>query len=535
MGRQDRRRLKTAVAVFVDNTDTKETRKERRRRIQALRSRIDTAVPEDTRANLPINPTTPLGPGVRTGEYFNPIELNQPANQGSSVSVAGIFPFQADSGSGHRGPLIGIDLVNDNLWHYSPWDAYQAENGQEAFSTNILVIGAYRAGKSGTIKLLVFRSLAFGYQAIVPSDSKGEWGALAHAAVVNGRQGQVIRLGGASDQRVNPLDRGPRSTSANDEQDEMLVMLRRRSVLASIVAATLKGQHPLTPQEHSTLTWALDRSIEETHDRPSMRNVHAHLTWLADTGHTSPKLIKLAAATERTLPVLERFVAGDLQGLFEDESTVAIDADAPIVVVDTSALFDRSEEAGTIAQICTSAWTQAVISDRNAKRRRYIIREEGWRDMAELSALQNYQQWLKLSRHYGIANVLILHKMADFDAVGPEGSAERSLAYSIAGDIENKFVFRQNTQEYDNLTTKLKIPPTQVRQIMRLGRGCFKAFVGTKTYDIDAFATSTEWETELFSTDEAVNDAAVAGDEFATTPADYELDELLPIPAGQEA
>ena len=76
-------------------------------------------------------------------------------------------------------------------------------------------------------------------------------------------------------------------------------MLRRRSVLASIVAATLKGQHPLTPQEHSTLTWALDRSIEETNDHPSMRSVHGHLTWLADTRHESPKLSKLAAGTER--------------------------------------------------------------------------------------------------------------------------------------------------------------------------------------------------------------------------------------------
>ncbi len=535
MGRQDRRRLKTAVAVFVDSADTRESRRERRRRIQALRSRIDTAVPEDTRANLPINPTTKLGPGVRTGEYFNPIDLNQPANQGSSVSVAATFPFQADSGSGHRGgPLMGLDLENDTLWFFSPWDRYQAEAGSETFSTNVLVIGAYRAGKSGTIKLLVFRSLSFGYQAIVPSDSKGEWGALAHAAVVNGKQGQVIRLGGASEHRVNPLDRGPRSSTANDEQDEMLVMLRRRSVLASIVAATLKGQHPLTPQEHATLTWALDRSIEETGDRPSVRNVHRHLAWLADTEHHTPKLAKLASATERTLPVLERFVLGDLQGLFEDESTVTIDPDAPIVVVDTSALFDRSEEAGTIAQICTSAWTQAVISDRNAKRRRYIIREEGWRDMTELSALQNYQQWLKLSRHYGIANVLILHKMADFDAVGPEGSAERSLAYSIAGDIENKFVFRQNTQEFDNLTTKLQIPPTQARQIMQLGRGCFKAFVGTEVSHVDAFATSTAWEEQLFSTDEAINDVQTHGDEFASTPGEFELDELIPIPAGQE-
>jgi hypothetical protein len=96
--------------------------------------------------------------------------------------------------------------------------------------------------------------------------------------------------------------------------------------------------------------------------------------------------------------------------------------------VDTSELFQRSELVAQIAQVCTTSWVQAVISDRSSKRKRYLIREEGWRDMTSVQALQTYQQWLKLSRHYGIANVVILHKMGDLDAVGPEGSQERSLA-----------------------------------------------------------------------------------------------------------
>lgn len=96
---------------------------------------------------------------------------------------------------------------------------------------------------------------------------------------------------------------------------------------------------------------------------------------------------------------------------------------------------------------CSTAWIQAVISIALRIARATSSAREGWRDMTSLSSLQMFQQWLKLSRHYGISNIVILHKMGDLDAVGEEGSLERSLAYSIVGDIENKFIFRVNTGE----------------------------------------------------------------------------------------
>ncbi len=529
--RDRRRKIKTEVVMYFEEGMTRQQRRDAERQAQALKNRIDESAQLDFKARLPVPATSKHGPGMRTNEYWNHLELAQPANQGSSRNLAGIYPFLADEGIGHRGPLMGIDLTSDVLWHFSPWDSYQAEEGRETFSTNILVIGAYRAGKSATIKQLVFRSLPFGFQAIVPSDSKGEWGVVARAAVVNGRSGQIVKLGGGSTDRINPLARGPRATGTSDEEDEIMVILRRRSTLVTVVEATLVGQPLLSPQEHSTLNWALEKAIIDTDDSPTIKNVYENLVWLRDSRPDDNRLRKLQRDAERTLPVLERFVSGDLQGLFEQESTVVLDPDAPMVVIDTSALFDRSEEAGTIAQICASSWIQAVISDRGAKRRRYLIREEGWRDMASRSALRTYQQWLKLSRHYGVSNILILHKMGDFDAVGPEGSVERGLADSIANDIENKFVFRQNVQEYENLVKRLHIPPTQVRSIMKLSKGTFKAYVGMSTYEVDAFATSTAWEYELFNTDEAVEGTERDDTEFDYTPDDSVLDLLLPIPA----
>ena len=134
--------------------------------------------------------------------------------------------------------------------------------------------------------------------------------------------------------------------------------------------------------------------------------------------------------------------------------------------------------------------------------------------MATEQALRTYQQWLKLSRHYGVSNIVILHKMSDFDAVGEEGSKERTLSYSIAGDMENKFIFRQNTQEESNLISRLKLSPAHARLAMTLQSGVFLAYVGRFSYIVDAFATSTQWEQGLFKTDDAVEAGSAEDQRF---------------------
>ncbi|GGD86667.1 ATP-binding protein [Microbacterium murale] len=438
----------------------------------------------------------PFGPGLAESGYWNLAPVNVPPHQATSQHVAGIYPFVADAGLGHRGPILGVDLNADALWHFSPWETYADSTDRGSFSTNVLVLGAYRAGKSAVIKTLVSRSMAFGHQAVVPSDPKGEWRAVAEA--IPG--GNVIRLGGAFDTRLNPLDRGPRRTGVSDEQHEQMVKQRRITVLTSLVQAALPGAH-LSAVEHAALLEALERCITHTGDRPTLRTVFTELSQI--TSETDRDRHLAHGAIQPSF-VLRRFVNGDLSGLFEDHSTVSFDDDAPIVVVDTSELFARGDLVAQLSQICTTAWNQAVISDRDAHKTRYVIREEGWRDMTSLASLQMYQQWLKLSRHYGISNIVILHKMGDLDAVGEADSQERNLAYSIAGDIENKFIFRINQQESASIQQRLNVPPAHADMARQLRKGEFLAYVGQYSYLVDAFATSTDWEYELFKTDDAM-------------------------------
>ncbi|MGX1702772.1 hypothetical protein [Microbacterium sp. NPDC055357] len=487
------------TVTFTPGNLTRRERKTLRRELAAL-SREEQP-PRSTRRDRSLpDPAVrgPFGPGLIEGGYWNLASPALPPHQATSQHLAGIYPFVADAGLGHRGPIVGVDLNADALWHFSPWEAYTDTSDRGTFSTNILALGAYRSGKSATIKTLTTRSIAFGHQVVVPSDPKGEWVTVAEA--IPG--GKVIRLGGGTGARLNPLDRGPRRTGASDEQHEQMVTQRRIGTLIALVEMTLAGR--LTAVEHAAIHDALARCVTTTGDRPTLRGVYEELG-RPPVGTESERRVAEGAVQPRF--VLRRFVDGDLSGLFEDESTVEFDQDAPIVVTDTSELFARGELAAQLTQVCSTAWIQAVISDRSARRTRYVVREEGWRDMTSLASLQMFQQWLKLSRHYGISNIVILHKIGDLDAVGDADSTERALAYSIIGDIENKFIFRVNHQEQTALRNRLNLPAPHVEMARELQKGEFIAYIGQYSYLVNCFPTSTPWEYNLFSTDDAVTPA----------------------------
>lgn len=500
-----------------------ELRALRREARQGVRTTVAPTDPKELR--LPSTSVPVFGNGLAEGGWWNLFPTRVEPHRATTKDIAAIYPFVADRGIGTRGPILGVDLNADALFCFSPWDAYADDTDRGTLSTNILVQGAYRAGKSGTIKCLVSRGFAWGYQAVVPSDSKGEWAPLAMAT----EGGSVIRLGGPGRNRLNPLDRGPNRAGATEEENNSIVQQRRMTTLIQLLEMTHAAKS-LTPAEHSVAMLALNLAIAATGDRPTLREVHRQLGEIM-AGHVDAERKPKEAAEDVRLS-LNRFVTGDLSGLFEDESTVEFDQNAPIVVVDTSELFQRSELVAQIAQVCTTSWVQAVISDRASKRKRYLIREEGWRDMTSIQALQMYQQWLKLSRHYGIANVVILHKMGDLDAVGPEGSQERSLAYSVVQDIENKFIFHVNRQEEENMRVRLNLPASHVQVARRLRKGEFLAYIGKYAYIVDCFSTSTPDEFQLFKTDDAVmEDREVPG---ATAEPELTLDDLWPSPERED-
>ena len=62
------------------------------------------------------------------------------------------------------------------------------------------------------------------------------------------------------------------------------------------------------------------------------------------------------------------------------------------------------------------------------------IYDEAWRLMRQPALLARMQSQWKLSRGLGIANLLIVHRLSDLDAVGEAGSEARALARGLLAD-----------------------------------------------------------------------------------------------------
>ena len=60
--------------------------------------------------------------------------------------------------------------------------------------------------------------------------------------------------------------------------------------------------------------------------------------------------------------------------MFDAPSTVAFDADAPMMVMDTSALIGASEQALSLAAACGATWLEAAVTNPDGGKRHRGLR-----------------------------------------------------------------------------------------------------------------------------------------------------------------
>ncbi len=79
-----------------------------------------------------------------------------------------------------------------------------------------------------------------------------------------------------------------------------------------------------------------------------------------------------------------------------------------------------------------------------------------------------------MARHYGIANMLISHKLTDLDNVGDQGSAMRALASSLLANAETRIVYRQEPINSARRRPRSDSPAPSSRSFLHSapGRGC---------------------------------------------------------------
>jgi type IV secretory pathway VirB4 component len=135
--------------------------------------------------------------------------------------------------------------------------------------------------------------------------------------------------------------------------------------------------------------------------------------------------------------------------------------------------LSRVTENATLISVlmtCASAGMESALMDPSGGPR-WVVYDEAWRLMSHPALLRRMDAHWRLARHYGIANMLIFHKLSDLDNVGDQGSAVRALASSLLANAETRIVYRQESDQLGPTSAALGLTGTEQALIPTLGSG----------------------------------------------------------------
>ena len=459
MTAQDEGRLHTAVLVGPEG----ERRRARKDRRQAA-TRIETTARKARKAEAKAlweaeqaerRATTYLPAAGEPGPAAlrTPGRFRLPKHQDTSATLAGQYPFLAEGGLGSEGIFVGQDLYSGGSFVYDPWVLYRRGI---ITAPNVVLAGIVGSGKSSLAKSLYTRSLPFGRRVYVPGDPKGE-----HTAVAEAVGGRAIILGHGLSNRLNPLDEGHRPSAVSDSEWAMQVASRRRDLIGALAETVL--DRALTPLEHTAIDTALSAAVRQN-TVPILPMIVDHL--LAPSNDPDGRLTEDGRMVGHAL---RRLVGGDLAGLFDGPSTEVFDPTLPMISLDLSRVTENSTLI-SVLMTCSSAWMEAALLDPNGGQR-WCVYDEAWRLMSHPALLRRMDAHWRLARAYGIANMMIFHKITDLDNVGDQGSAMRSLANSLLANAETRIIYRQESDQLGATARALGLTGTEQSLLPGLGVG----------------------------------------------------------------
>jgi hypothetical protein len=433
-------------------------------------------------AHLPKNGET----GAQALRMYRRLKVEP--HRATSEVLAGAYPFLAESGLGSEGVLIGQDAWSGAGFVYDPWVLYRLG---VLTNPNVVLAGVVGRGKSTLAKSIATRSIAFGRKCYVPVDPKGEWSVVSRSV-----GGQVIALGDGTNARLNPLDEGPRpkyltnsdgsEDSLSDESWRQLIRQRRRELLRSITESALGRS--MAPVELTALFAALDDAVRDNSVATLPQVVAAMFDPSSDVEGSSRA--QLLDDGREAAHALSRLVGGDLGGLFDGPSTVRFDADLPMVSLDLSRVQGSDAMIGLV-MTCASSWMEAALQDPGSGQR-WVIYDEAWRVLKQPALLARMQSQWKLSRALGIANLMVIHRLSDLDAVGERDSEARNLALGLLADCSTKIIYAQESGEDAKTGASLGLSSTEIDQLSSLVRGEGLWRVGERSFVVRHVCTPGE-------------------------------------------
>lgn len=407
-------------------------------------------------------------------------ELSLPSLRTTTARVETAIPFLADAGSGVLGPRIGRDMTGGGWFHFDPWKFYQRG---WITGTSIVQVGGIGAGKSTTSKCVSRRGISEGRHTAVASDPKGEW--VRVAETVEGAQ--ILRLGQGED-RINPLEPGIRPHGLTDEQWRQEVSTRRQQLLVAIVSIMRDGKQT-SDEEHSALDDALSR-LDGQSKPPTIRGL---IDRLRNPDTLSELDDEVQQAGRSLARVLQRAVTGDLAGMFDEESTVEFDINAPMIVMSTQRLLNKPQNVRAIASACTSFWIDSIVRSEDSGYW-YVINEEGWSEMRDKRAVELMDERQRLAGEVGLATWTIMHEITDLDQVGTAGSAQRNQALGLLSKAQVKIIHRQSESTIDQTMAALKLTQREADKVLALDQGEALWKIGRRGLIVKTLITRPEWE-----------------------------------------
>ena len=406
------------------------------------------------------------------------LPAERPGHSGTTAHFQAAYPFLAEGGLGAPGALIGRDAYG-GAWLYDPWSLYP----RHLSGPNMLLLGGLASRKSTLVKTYLYRQAVFGRQAWV-LDPKGEYWPLARALGV-----RPITLAPGGEIRLNPLSpRGGREGQL--------------SLLRSVTRAALRRE--LEPEEDAGLRVALEAvDAESGAGEPTLPMVVDALLRPREAmvrGVSASSREDFAEANRSSALALQRLCAGDLRGMFDGPTSEGLDLDAPLVVLDLSAVRDSA--ALGILMTCAAAWQQAILLERKQAAEQegrqaaklISVTEEGWRVTSHIGVAEWLQESFKLCRALGVQNLIVVHRLPDLGASGAAGSREARIAEGLIGDADTKVIYRQSPDQRDLLRSRLGLSATEAELTTTLRAGEALWVVGQRSFLVQHRISQVERE-----------------------------------------
>jgi type IV secretory pathway VirB4 component len=367
---------------------------------------------------------------------------------------------------GGRGVYIGREVYSGAAFCFDPFVLYE-----QGLITNpsALIAGQIGFGKSALVKTYLARQAVFGRRSVV-IDPKGEYGPLAEWFGA-----RPIRLVPGGQVRLNPLD------AAGGREE-------RVALLSALVSASLR--RALGPHEHTALDVAYRAAAAS--GEPTLPAVQHHLLHPApeaavDLGTDAPGLAQEGRACALEL---RRLCEGDLAGMFDGPTSAGVDLDTPVVVFDLSAL--HGSPALGILMVCVSAWLSGRLA-RDDGIKRLVVLDEGWAALADPATAGFLQRSWKLARSYGVANILVVHRLSDLRSAGPEGSRETRIAEGLLSDSQTRVILWQSPADLEMTRELVGLSATEAEHVAGLRKGAALWKVGGRSFLVDHRLSGPEW------------------------------------------